>query len=711
MFKNTPLLLIAFLFFFSASYAQDKTTDSLKIAFQNPKMHDTTKMATILNVMKSRYTMNSPTYYYLNNWNGKLAQEVLKRNNTPAVHKKATLSLSTYYNGMAIECFVKGRIDQSIPYLDKSIALCKSVKSYEEMYYQYINKAKILYRINETEKAASCLFTALGYYEKNPKKYPDEIAYANSTLANIYAVQKKHNKAIEYFKKVLKHYEQEATQGETMYLLAVNYANLASSYQQLHQYDDAVNYYNKSLELSKKNGDNVSERLTYASLGMVKLDQDKYDEAEKIFLDLLRTRSTPRAEAHNNLALARLYLEKKEFAKARDYAEKGVALAVENNYLELQEPASDFLYQISKGNGDFKRALEMRELNLKLNDSTKMEASKNALEQQQLKYDFEKREMQQQILQQKRLAGMKLASEKIKQDAEKKTALQQTKSRLAQQQLKYDFERKALNQKLLEGKKLSGIKLDAQKKNAAKNNWLIGLSGILLLLLLAVYFYYRNNKQRQAISLLEKEQIKQKLLVTQMNPHFIFNSIENIQGLIYEKKDEEAVNYLDKFSALTRQILENSNENYISLTEEVQMIQNYMAIQQLLYHNKFSYTITLEDKIEPETIFLPPMLTQPFIENAIKHGLGNTEQNGIIAITFYLNENKLFFEVSDNGKGFDTVKKASNHKSLAMTITKERLIGYTKNKDFVVHTDNITDQNTNVIGAKVRFEIPYIYEN
>jgi LytS/YehU family sensor histidine kinase len=119
----------------------------------------------------------------------------------------------------------------------------------------------------------------------------------------------------------------------------------------------------------------------------------------------------------------------------------------------------------------------------------------------------------------------------------------------------------------------------------------------------------------------------------------------------------------------------------------------------------------VEDTIDPDTIFLPPMLTQPFIENAIKHGLSNTTANGLVAIHFFLKETKLFFEVSDNGKGFDAVKKSTNHKSLAMTITKERLIGYTKNQDFVVQTDNILDKDTNVVGAKVIFEIPYIYEN
>lgn len=224
-----------------------------------------------------------------------------------------------------------------------------------------------------------------------------------------------------------------------------------------------------------------------------------------------------------------------------------------------------------------------------------------------------------------------------------------SKNALAQQQLRYDFEKKELK-----------TELTVEKKTAVKNNWIIGLSSLLLLILVGAYFYYRNTKQKQAITLLEKDQIKQKLLITQMNPHFIFNSIDNIQGLIQDKQDKEAVNYLTKFSKLTRQILENSNENYISLSEEVEMTQNYLAIQQLLYNNKFKFSISIEDTIDTESIFLPPMLTQPFIENAIKHGLSSKDENGMIAIHFYLKESKLFFEVTDNGKGFESNKVTSN---------------------------------------------------
>ncbi|UPT71900.1 MAG: histidine kinase [Flavobacterium sp. JAD_PAG50586_2] len=415
----------------------------------------------------------------------------------------------------------------------------------------------------------------------------------------------------------------------------------------------------------------------------------------------------------------------KKYKEGEEYLKLAMKMGRKDKSLkswERQVKATRFLSRLYTETREFDKAAQMFELYNTYRDSIKETDSRNLLLKQQLKYDFEKKELQQKIEQEKELSRMKLMQARrvaaLKLQAEKETAAQESKNKLAQQQLAYDFEKKALNQKIDQQKKVSAIKLDAekvkldaQKKTAVKNNWLIGLSGVLLLVLLGLYFYYRNNKQKQAITVLEKDQIKQKLLVSQMNPHFIFNSIENIQQLIYDKKDKDAVNYLDKFSILTRQILENSNENYISLSEEVAMTANYLAIQQLLYSNKFDFTIDVEESIDAETIFLPPMLTQPFIENAIKHGLSSKDENGMVDIRFYLNEGKLFFEVLDNGKGFDASKRTDNHKSLAMVITKERLVNYTKNQDFVVQTDNIKDKDEKVVGAKVVFEIPYIYEN
>lgn len=647
---KTLLLLLA-LFACAPVYAQDKTIDSLKIVLQNPKLHDTTKLRAISETMGNNYSLDDPNYFYLNGLLEKLALKNYRRNNPPKLQQEYAAYLAEVYSSSAIGAERKRDFVKAFAYIDKSIALYKVAKSYENMHYAVVTKGALYSDIQEYEKAIGCLFTALKYFE-NAKEANSAggVCYVETYLGQLYLKQKKYAKAIEYYTKVDDYYAKlPKPTAQDLHARSYIYGNRGACYFKLGKYPQAIADYNQSIALARKIGDPVTENSILGKIAVVKTKQLKFDEAEQILNGALKADFHPVTTTANYLNLGELYYKKNDLAKADTNLGKGLALAREYKQFELLKDGSDLLYKVSLAQKDYKKAHEMLVLHERLVDSSNTEQSKNALTQQQLRYGFEKKEF--------------------------------------------------------------NLKLAAEKATAEKNNWLIGLSGAILLLLLGGFFYYRNNKQKQAIAGLEKNQIKQKLLITQMNPHFIFNSIDNIQGLIHSHKDEDAVKYLGKFSKLTRQILENSNENYISLTEEVEMIENYLSIQQLLYSNKFDYKVVVEQHIETDAILLPPMLTQPFIENAIKHGLGNVEQHGQVNIQFYLNDGKLFFEVTDNGRGFDGAQKVSGHKSLAMTITKERLVNYTKNQDFVVQADNILDSQTNVVGAKIKFEIPYIYEN
>lgn len=650
MFKLTkPKALLLFLFIICACYPQD--IDSLRQTWKNSKEHDTTKLMSIVITMSSKYNDSDRRYHHLNRFMGRLAWEHLQKNNSPELHEKYVQFLAYYYATLSVEQKHKGEIAKSLDAINKAIALNKSVNLEQDVHFAMIDKARLYIFIKEYEKAIQYAFAGLKYFEAHPENVGDNgIIMANSALADIYTSQKKwdkaiacHNKVTAVFKAKTKYY------AHNDYYMANNYADLGAIYQQLKQYLQALEYYEKALGLTRKIKDYKWTSVFSSKLASLKIEQSQYDEAERILKLALPMSNDDLAVATAYEKFGELYYAKKDFKKADFYLTKGLAISKKLRNLEMQESTAGALYKVNLADKNFEKALETSLFRQQIADSSKMEASKNKLEQQELQYDFEKKELR--------------------------------------------------------------YKLENERETAVKNNWLIALSGLLLSLVLGAYFYHRNNKQKQAIAGLEKNQIKQKLLITQMNPHFIFNSVQNIRMLIDRHKNDDAVKYLDQFSVLTRQILENSNENYISLDEEVAMIKNYLSIQQLLYSHKFDFTITVEDDVEPDSTFLPPMLTQPFIENAIKHGLDNVNANGTIDIRFFIDSGKLFFEVTDNGKGFDANKSASSHKSLAMTITRERLVGYTKNQDFIVHADNIKDNNQNVIGAKVSFEIPYIYEN
>lgn len=657
MLKLSPIVTLLLLLTISLAYPQDRTVDSLKTVLLNPKLHDTTRLLLISNVMNERYTDNDRNYYYLNNMLGTLALKNYKKKQQPKVHRIYTEWLSSYYSTLASEYSHKTAREKGLVYHDKAIALLRSIKSYDEMYVAVLAKASFYILMDKDGKAIPLIFDALKYFEKNAEYNNRQMSYALQLLGHVYNRLHQYEKSMLYSKKSIHYFDSyyaEDPFNQTLYLKSLSYSTIADCYIQLKNYNEAIAYCNKSLELTKKIGADAATGLVLSRAAEAHMKLSHFVEAEKLYQEVLAIKTL--TEATDDKALARtnnglgvLYFKKGDFAKASRYADTGFALSKRTGNATLQKEAANLIYTISMATKKFDKALAMYQFQEKLIDSSQIQEAKNELAQQQLRYNFEKKELR--------------------------------------------------------------LKLTAEKKNTVKNNWLMGLSGMLIILVLGGYFYYRNNKQKQSIATLEKNQIKQKLLITQMNPHFIFNSIENIRSLIYEHQNDDAVNYLGKFSTLTRQILENSNENYIALEEEVDMIGNYLSIQQLLYNNKFDFTISVDEDLDTESIFLPPMLTQPFIENAIKHGLSNRTENGKIDIRFYLKESKLFFEVTDNGKGFDDSKKTVNHKSLAMTITKERLVTYTKNQDFVVQTNNIKGAGDDVVGAKVIFEIPYIYEN
>lgn len=284
-------------------------------------------------------------------------------------------------------------------------------------------------------------------------------------------------------------------------------------------------------------------------------------------------------------------------------------------------------------------------------------------------------------------------------------------AKLCLEESKHLGESKEVANELLHNKTLKDFKDDAQKiitNQKNQNGILLVMGSLLFVCILFMYLYIRQNK---TISINKNNELKQRLLLTQMNPHFIFNSVDNIQSLIHSGEDKKAISYLTKFSKLTRQILENSRENYVTLSEELSMLNNYLTIQKLLYNDKFSYTIEANDDIDPEGICLPPMLTQPFIENAVKHGLKSMAEGGIIQVRFYMKGSALMFEVTDNGTGIESKQSPPLQKSLSTQITRERLNSISAKKAIPIHTINITDANNTVLGVKTYFEIPYVCNN
>ena len=171
-----------------------------------------------------------------------------------------------------------------------------------------------------------------------------------------------------------------------------------------------------------------------------------------------------------------------------------------------------------------------------------------------------------------------------------------------------------------------------------------------------------------------------------MNPHFIFNALNSIQALISQKDNKAARYQLAKFSKLMRSILENSRSQTIPLEDEIQTLENYLTIECSSRGNTFDYEVIADDDIDIEEAMIPPMMLQPFVENAIIHGVAHLRENGKVTVHFKKKNWTLECTISDNGIGRAKAKELKSqidaqHKSAALEVTQERLDILNKNSN------------------------------
>jgi len=239
---------------------------------------------------------------------------------------------------------------------------------------------------------------------------------------------------------------------------------------------------------------------------------------------------------------------------------------------------------------------------------------------------------------------------------------------------------------------------------------LIGLAILLfIIIVLAIVLIRQNRLREQQKNVL----IQQRLFRSQMNPHFIFNSLASIQSLIVNKDSFVASLYLTKFSDLVRDILESSTQEFVKFDKEIRTIENYLELQKVRFGEKFDFSIEVDESIDTEELFIPPMLLQPFIENSIEHGFKNIDGKGFIKLCICKSNNVILIELEDNGIGRDKareilLKQNMDHKSLATNITQERIHILNKKlkKKIVMDILDLKDENNKAIGTKVTLEVP-----
>jgi len=527
----------------------------------------------------------------------------------------------------------------------------------------------------------------------------DRLAITYGSIGVVCSQQNNYAKALEYYFKALKLHE-ETREEEYM---AHTYNNIGIVYKEQKEYGKALEYYNKALWLQKKLDDETSA-ITITNIGAIYLLRNENDKALESFKEaekILKTFDNQRAlgELHNNYG--NYYVTTNNYVQAEKSYLKALSIFERMGEKYGASASLGFLGAVYASHGNDNEALRY------LEKSSALAEEIGVLEQlkeseKKLSEIYEKTGNTAEAL--KHYKRYSAAKEKI-------NSAESIKS-LVREEMNYEFERKSALQKIENEKRQ--VMFDEQAK---RHRLQIIFISLFILLLFGIAFLIYSRLQLKKTLTLQRDlaEYEQKALHLQMNPHFVFNCLGSISSFIVQNGKESAIKYLSKFSKLMRLTLEYSKESLIPIDKEIEGLQNYLELEQLRFNKIFEFTITKDQAIEDD-MALPPLLLQPFVENAIIHGIVPKKHSGNINVDFSITRDMMICTVTDDGIGINRSRKLKEnsvtvHKSMALEITRKRLevIQAVTGKTANVEIIELTDSNECPVGTKIILHLPIQY--
>ncbi len=546
-----------------------------------------------------------------------------------------------------------GKYDQSISRYKQALELSNQIGDDEGVAYVNTNLGGIHQVQGNYPLALICFYKALSFREK-VSDY-EGLTYTLHSLGEVNLAMQKYDKALTFFEKSLKHAVQIGDKNN----IVSNNSNIGDIYLTKTDYANALKHYTSSLHISEEINNLKQIATVKNKIGKVHLLLKSPLFARSYFTEAMQISQqtgNQRILANSLMGIAETYMYNKKYKIAISYIQKSKKIADDLLLLPVQQKAARFLYTIYKKTKNYQKSLDYHEIYKRLSDS---------------------------ILN--------------KENIEKITALE----------YEYKYEQELSKAADRELKLTQTVETTAQNLEKSQRNVLISIIIFLgcVLMLGSIIFFL---KLRHANAKNQNIVIEQKLLRSQMTPHFIFNSLSVLQGMILGKEDKKSVTYLSKFSKLLRIILENSRDKTVLLSEELKAIENYLELYHL-EHESYQYTIQVDTTIDIHQFKIPPMLIQPFVENAIEHAFIGHKGVKKIDITLSMVGKKLQCIIIDNGIGINTTltNKHTSKNSVSTTITKERLSILSKDYN-MKGTIEIKDRSiTNEKGTEVLLTIPY----
>lgn len=601
--------------------------------------------------------------------------------------------ISSTYNMLGTICIHQNQVDKAESYFNRGLKVAEEMEHNKLQGICHNSLGNVAFSKGELDKAQECFKSSIEFYER--MKYTPGILSTCNNIAVVYMIQGRYLEALEYFNKNLEIYRLENDKDG----IAASTLNLSGVYWEIDKPEKALVYLNESLELSRELEDKRKVAKCLLDIGVIYLESEKFEQAQDHFKEALsintaineiqgqffchyhigdlhlNNKHVDKAEIHfdlalslakesqskvficyANISLAELYHVQKKYPKAIQYGLKGKEMADSLDLVLQSKEISHTLSKTYEATRDYKSSLTYHKIFKTLSDS--LFNKENIEKIANLEYEYKYKQ--------------KLYAASVREKALTRTVIS-TSADLEKSQMSY----------------------------------LLAIIGFLIVSIvfgsIIIYLKFRNIKSKT-----QNIVVEQKLLRSQMTPHFVFNSLSVLQGMILNKEEKKSVTYLSKFSKLLRIILENSREKTVSLSQELNAIENYLALQNL-ENEAYKYVIIVEENIDVTLFEIPAMLIQPFAENSVEHAFPDTIENKMIDIHISFLNNKLICTITDNGIGINFQKQIlrKDKKSLATTITSERLKILSRNFKINGSVAIEDRQKFNEKGTIVTLEIPY----
>jgi len=654
--KNIYQLLFI-VFFINLSFSQKKEKDSLNLIISK-SANDSIRKIEYNNIFSS-YKNKKPAIHYLF-INKALSNESLIKDES----YKALLirELGVYYRK-------RGDLDSAIYHYNKSIKIYNKKKDSVGVYTVKGSLGNALKAKGDFKNSLINLNEALSFFEKRGEKGAFKVLMIKNNIGGLYVSIKDWKKADAFYEEI---YKDPLVKNNKRFLNSVG-NNLLVTKTNLNKLDKALFY---ALALEKTETRPRSLANLFLNIGDLYVAKKEFYIANKYYKKSLKQYKTINSsegiiKIYNNLGNS--FTKSKKYNEAEYYLLKANKILINDDNINSLQANYEMLATLYENIKDIKKALLYIKKGVAIKDSILSKEKLKSIAKYETLYKTEK-------------------SIREKENAEKQTKI---------------------------------LHLENQKNK----NLLASFTIIFSLLVLVAFFFFNRykTKKKNELVLTELEETQKRLAVekqyrtselkalkAQMDPHFIFNALNSIQEYIVMNQKNLASDYLGKFASLMRKFLNYSDKGQISLYEEIETLTIYLELEKVRFEEKLNYQFKIENGLNTANYNIPTMLIQPYVENALKHGLLHLKNNRNLSISFSKNNNNIQCIIKDNGVGRKKSKelqavKSKMHKSFATKATQERLtlLNFGKDKKIGVEIIDLCSSNKET-GTKVIVTIPIV---